>query len=127
MKRLLICLTLFVLPTCFSGSLKAQYSPSEPVPYRPQPPAPPTDFGAKPADKNPPARINLARAKLHAQQLEELAKQISEEVNALSSDKLAKDLPRNLKQVQKLAKTLRSDITPAERLTVPEISRVDDH
>ena len=57
-------------------------------------------------------RFNAEAARKNAQQMAELAQRIPAQVDLLSKNVLPQDLARQLKQIEKLAKTLRSQINP---------------
>jgi hypothetical protein len=79
---------------------------------RPNPPKLPDDFAdQKPKDQGPPLpKFDPAKARKDAQELSALAQKIPAQVDQLSKSQLPKDLLQNLKQIQKLAKRLRSEI-----------------
>jgi len=57
-------------------------------------------------------RFDANIARKHAQQMADLAGKIPGEVEQLSKNVLPQDLARQLKQIEKLAKSLRSQINP---------------
>jgi len=59
-----------------------------------------------------PARFNAVKARQQAQELADLAQKIRGEVALVSKSVLPKDLERDLKRVQKLAKQLREQVSP---------------
>ena len=130
MKTALLCVTLLMVTFGFGQLAFAQnptYYPNTPEQYRPLRPAPPKDFqkGQPAIAGHPQARLNAAQR--NARALVTLANQISAEVDQLSADVLNKNLPKQLKQMQKLAKRLRSQIMPSEDLRVPAFTQVDRH
>jgi hypothetical protein len=85
----------------------------EPYLARPTPAPVPGDF----VDKGPPANPRLAKfdpvkARQQAQELADLAQKIRGEIALVSKSVLPKDLERDLKRVQKLAKQLREQVSP---------------
>ena len=78
----------------------------------PKPRSLPGDFEDQhPRDQGSKAsRFDPVKAQRDARQLASLAQKIPPEINQLSKDQLPKDLLQNLKQIQKLAKRLRSEI-----------------
>jgi hypothetical protein len=56
--------------------------------------------------------IDPAQAQREAQELADLAQKIPAQVAQLSKNVLPKDLPEQLKRVEKLAKHLRKEISP---------------
>ncbi len=90
-----------------------QPMPGEPILVHPKPPEPPADFqqgadDAKARRKN----VDAVQAQKDAQELAALAQAVQGEVGHLSKNVLPKDLDRELKQIQKLAKRLRGEIAP---------------
>jgi hypothetical protein len=55
--------------------------------------------------------LDSARAREEAQELAALAQKVPAEVEQLSKNVLPKDLPGQLKRIQKLAKRLRDEVT----------------
>lgn len=86
--------------------------PSEPVQLHAPPPHPPTDFEGPQQPLTPRARVDAAKTRKDAEQLAALARQIPEEVDQISRGVLPKDVEQQLKEIQKLAKRLRTEITP---------------
>ena len=90
-----------------------QPMPGQPVEYHPKPPHPPEDFQQGPDSAQARRRkVDAAQAQKDAQELTELARDVQGEVGELSKAVLSKDLDRELKQIQKLAKRLRREIAP---------------
>ncbi len=86
---------------------------SEPVPLWPPSHKPPGDFQGTPGDTVPRKRpFDAAKARKDAQDLAALASRIPQEVDQLSKSILPKDLDQQLRQIQKLAKRLRGQISP---------------
>ena len=84
----------------------------EHVPVWPPSHKPPADFQGPPSDPVPRKRqFDAARARKDAQDLAALASRIPQEVDQLSKSILPKDLDQQLKQIQKLAKRLRGQIS----------------
>ncbi len=84
----------------------------EPIMVRPNPPQVPGDFSPpKDAKKTviKPA-FDSEQARADARQLAQMAQKVPGEVDQLSKNVLPKDLELQLKQIQKLAKKLRSEI-----------------
>lgn len=86
--------------------------PSEPVEIVPTPPPQPPDFEQPKHPVVMKRRYDPIKTRKDAQQLAKLASSIPTEVDSLSDGQLPKDLPRRLKEIQKLAKRLRGEITP---------------
>lgn len=85
----------------------------DPVPLWPPAHKPAGDFQGPPSDTIPRKRqFDAAKARKDAQDLAALASRIPREVDQLSKSILPKDLDRQLKQIQKLAKRLRGQISP---------------
>ncbi|MGH9455491.1 MAG: hypothetical protein ACRD2O_16140 [Terriglobia bacterium] len=87
-------------------------NPEPPEIIVPRPRSLPGDFEDQhPRDQGSKAsRFDPVKARKDAQQLADLAQKIPPEINQLSKDQIPKDLLQNLKQIQKLAKRLRSEI-----------------
>ncbi|HEV2176163.1 MAG TPA: hypothetical protein VGW33_03025 [Terriglobia bacterium] len=85
---------------------------SEPVLVHPTRPHPPGDFEGKPEDITPRRRFNAAQTRKDAEQLATLASKIPGEIDQVSKGALPKDLNQQLKQIGKLAKRLRGEVTP---------------
>lgn len=89
--------------------------PQEPVILRPQRPPGSSHFPDEPqADDRSKRQLpafDAAKARRQAQELADLASKIPSEVDQLSKSVLPKDLNEQLKQIQKLAKQLRSEIS----------------
>jgi hypothetical protein len=96
--------------TCNAGRAAQNANPPELV--RPKPPAIPGDFqDQRPVSRGPKVpRFDPVQAHKDASQLSSLAKKIPSQEDQVSKDQLPKDLLQNLKQIQKLAKRLRSEI-----------------
>jgi hypothetical protein len=86
--------------------------PSEPVLLHAARPPLPGDFQGKPESITPHKRFDAARTREDAHQLATLASKIPAQVDQVSKGVLPKDLAQQLKQIEKLAKHLRSEITP---------------
>jgi len=106
---------LFNLVFCATPMMAAPpagQDPQVPEITMPRRPSLPPDFGdkgtAQPLPKTP--RYDSARAHRDAQQLAVLAQKISVQVDEVSNNAVPKDLLLNLKELQKLAKHLRSEI-----------------
>jgi len=104
----------FAAPPCrflFANPGQDAQTPEREVPRRP---VIPPDFG----DKGPPQsgprtpRYDPAQAHRDAQQLAALAQKVSLQVDEISKNALPKDLMQNLKEIQKLAKRLRAEVSP---------------
>jgi gas vesicle protein len=57
-------------------------------------------------------RFDAQAARKNAQELAELAQKIPGQIDLVSKNVLPKDLSQQLKQIEKLAKSLRSQISP---------------
>ncbi len=101
---------LFAFCLVFSASLSGAQ-------YRPNPP------GLRHADKamkqpvEPPSakplrQVNPAQLKAEAAELQRLADLLPAQIDQVAKGELPKDLNENLKRVEKLAKRLRTEITP---------------
>jgi hypothetical protein len=70
----------------------------------------------QPQSTQPPAvihrEVDPAELKRDAEELQKLAVTISEQVDQVTQNQLPKDLNDNLKRIEKLAKHLRSEISP---------------
>ena len=87
--------------------------PGEPMEMRPKPPNFPPDFQEDPKDPKPQRKmVDAVQAQKDAEELAALSKKVQGEVGQLSKNLLSKDLDKELKQIQKLAKRLRGEITP---------------
>ena len=115
-RSLLFCAALLGLPALAiwpsSGIAGTPQNAEPPEQVVPRPAALPGDFTAQPPkDQGPkPPQFDPGKARKDAQQLSELAQKIPSQVDQLSKSQLPKDLLQNLKQIQKLAKRLRSEI-----------------
>ncbi len=89
--------------------------PQEPVQIRPEPPAGRTHFPGEDhgrAQVTPGQRpLDTERARREAQELAAVAQKIPSEVDQLSKNVFPKDLVQQLKQIEKLAKRLRTEIS----------------
>jgi len=56
--------------------------------------------------------INVQQAKQEAEALRKLADALPAQIDQLATNRLPKDLSDNLKKIEKLAKHLRSEVTP---------------
>ena len=84
------------------------FPPVQPArPHLPDPDAPP---GV--TRKQPQFRIDAARVKEQASQLSKLAESIPPDVEKATKGQLPQDLAARLKQIEKLSKELRHEITP---------------
>ena len=83
-------------------------SPAGKVSSRPHPPDEPIPEGLGKAKR----RFDARAARKNAQELAELAQKIPGQVDLVSKNVLPKDLSQQLKQIEKLAKSLRSQIAP---------------
>lgn len=87
--------------------------PGEPAEIRPSAPDFPPDFLEDAKDhKTQRKAVDPVQTQKDAQELAALAKKVQGEVGQLSKNLLPKDLDKELKQIQKLAKRLRGEITP---------------
>ncbi|GEM_PF-3294307 len=107
---LLVLLTLAIWPS--PGVAESSQNPNPPEIVLPKPHSMPGDFqDQRPRDEGPKApRFDPAQARKDALQLSTLAQKVPSQVDQLSKSQLPKDLLQNLKQIQKLAKRLRSEI-----------------
>lgn len=88
-------------------------TPGDPEEVRPPRPSFPPDFLDNPKDhKRNLKKVDPAQAQKDAEALAALAKKVQDEVGQLSKNLLSKDLDGDLKQIEKLAKRLRGEITP---------------
>jgi hypothetical protein len=85
-------------------------SPSEPITLRPIPPKLPGDFQGPPTDTKLPKRFDAVKTRKDAEQLATLASKVPVEVEQLSKGVLPKDLDQQLKEIQRLAKRIRSEV-----------------
>src|SRR5579859_6383233 len=82
--------------------------PGEPADLRPGPPNFPPDFYEDAKDHKTKRRaIDPVQAQKDAAELEALTKKVQGEVGQLSKNLLSKDLDKDLKQIQRIAKRLR--------------------
>jgi len=86
--------------------------PSEPIILHSAPHRLPPDFQGASQQTPPQKLFDAARARRDAQQLAALASKIPSQVEQVSKGVLAKDLDRQLKDIQKLAKRLRGEVSP---------------
>ncbi len=87
--------------------------PGEPIEIRPRRPDFPPDFQGGPKEAKPQRKmVDPVQTQKDAEELAALAKKVQGEVGQLSKNLLSKDLDKELKQIQKLAKRLRGEITP---------------
>jgi len=87
--------------------------PGEPMDARPKRQDMPPDFLDDPKEtKIPRKTVDHVQTQKDAEELAVLAKKVQGEVDQLSKNLLSKDLDKELKQIQKLAKRLRGEITP---------------
>lgn len=84
--------------------------PSEPIILHGTPPRMPPDFQGPPRGTSPSRRFDAAATRKDAAELAALASQIPSEVDLVSKGVLPKDLDRQLKEIQKLAKRLRGEV-----------------
>ncbi len=85
----------------------------EPAELRPRRPEIPPDFQESPKGPKPERKtVDPVQAQKDAEELAALAKKVQGEVGQLSKNLLSKDLDKELKQIQKLAKRLRGEIAP---------------
>ena len=82
-------------------------SPAGKVSSRPHPPDEPIPEGLGKAKR----RFDARAARKNAQELADLAQKIPGQVDLVSKNVLPKDLSQQLKQIEKLAKSLRSQIS----------------
>jgi len=87
--------------------------PGEPAEARPKKPEIPPDFQESPKETKLERRaVDPIQAQKDAEELAALARRVQDQVGQLSKSLLSKDLDKELKQIQKLAKRLRGEITP---------------
>jgi hypothetical protein len=87
--------------------------PGEPIEIRPRRPDFPPDFQEGPKEpKTQRKMVDPVQTQKDAEELAALSKKVQGEVGQLSKNLLSKDLDKELKQIQKLAKRLRGEITP---------------
>jgi hypothetical protein len=73
------------------------------------------DSGNKSIDKPMEIRnrkVNVEQVKQEAEELRELADGVPPQIQQVTNNQLPKDLSDNLKRIEKLAKHLRSEVTP---------------
>ncbi len=88
-------------------------TPAGPVSAPVPPPPLPDDFKQGPESVKPPRTgPDLVKARKDAQELADLAAQVKAEVDGLSKNVLPRELPKHLKRIQKLAKTLHGEVLP---------------
>jgi len=87
--------------------------PGEPMELRPKQPNIPPDFQEDPKEPKPQRKmVDSVQTQEDAEELVALSKKVQGEVGQLSKSLLSKDLDKELKQIQKLAKRLRGEIAP---------------
>ena len=87
--------------------------PGDPAELRPKRPEIPPDFQENPKETKPERKtVDPVQAQKDAEELAALAKKVQDDVGQLSKNMLPKNLDRELKQIQKLAKRLRGEIAP---------------
>lgn len=87
--------------------------PGEPAESRPKRLEIPPDFQESSKQAKPERKVvDPVQAQKDAEELAALAKKVQDDVGQLSKNLLAKDLDKELKQIQKIAKRLRGEITP---------------
>ena len=120
--KILSVLLSFACMMFFAANLGSQQGPpsapppgapaAEPIYTRPVRPHPPPDFGEGQKETTSPQRqFDAAKARKDAEELAALANKIPGEVDKVSSHILPKDLADQLKQIEKLAKRLRGEIS----------------
>ena len=120
--KTLSLLPLLLCMTFFADKLGSQQGPpsapppaapgAEPIYTRPVRPHAPADFGEGQKETTTPQRhFDAARARRDAEELAALANKIPAQVDKVSSQVLPKDLTQQLKQIEKLAKRLRGEIS----------------
>lgn len=88
-------------------------APGDPPIIHPSPPELPGDFrAAKDSRKSQRKKVDAVQAQKDAEELAKLAHKVQGDVDLLSKSVLSKDLDQELKQIQRLAKRLRGEITP---------------
>ena len=106
MRSLAFCVSLLIFAMCLAKGQGRPIPPgvreSDKVANQPLPPPIQTaSRTAKPAD-----------LKSEAAQIQALANSVADQVDQLNKGMMSKDLSENLKKLEKLAKHLRSEITP---------------
>lgn len=87
--------------------------PGDPPELRPKRLEIPPDFQESPNESKPGRKtVDAVQAQKDAEELAALAKKVQGEVGQLSKNLLSKDLDKELKQIQKVAKRLRGEIAP---------------
>lgn len=98
-----------------SGPTPIVTQPMEPVQIRPVSPRGREHFPGEPPEMQPVVRkkpLDLVAARKEAHELADTAGRVSGQIDMISKNTLPKDLIQQLKQVEKLAKTLRKQIEP---------------
>jgi hypothetical protein len=112
MRMALTTALLLVFSFALVPSLRGQGYAREPLDALPPPPRLPQDFQGPPKKEHAPKPVfDAAKASKRAKDLADLANQIPDKVNQVSHGVLPKDLIRNLKQIEKLAKQLRRQVS----------------
>ena len=119
--KILSLLPLLLCMTFFAENLGSQQGPPtapvtgvppEPITTRPARPRPPPDFEGSQKETTPPQKqFDAASARKDAEELAALANKIPGEVDKVSGHVLPKDLTQQLKQIEKLAKRLRGEMS----------------
>ena len=120
--KILAVLPLLLCTMFFAENLGSQQGPPsapppaapgpEPIYTRPVRPHPPADFGESQKEATAPQRqFDAAKARKDAEELAALASKIPSEVDKVSGQILPRDLAQQLKQIEKLAKRLRGEIS----------------
>lgn len=87
--------------------------PGDPAQLHAPRPSMPPDFQENPKDAKPQRKmVDPVQTQKDAEELAALSKKVQGEVGQLSKNLLSKDLDKELKQIQKLAKRLRGEIAP---------------
>jgi hypothetical protein len=87
-------------------------APSEPIILHSVPQRMPPDFEGTTEQMAPRRRFDAVKTRKDAEQLAALANKLPSEVDQVSKGMIPKDLDQRLKDIQKLAKRLRGEISP---------------
>jgi hypothetical protein len=106
MRSLVLCVSLLILGVCLAEGQGRPVPPGvregDKIANQPLPPPRPTGTRT----------VKPAGLKSEAVQIQALANSVADQVDQLNQGMMSKDLADNLKKLEKLAKHLRSEITP---------------
>lgn len=86
-----------------------QHPGTRPERIRHEFPVPPLELAAPP---HPNQKVNIAQLNRDAAELAQLAETVRGQMDMVAKNELPKDLNDNLKRIEKLAKHLRSEVSP---------------